>query len=230
MDAERFVLFGPAHLAALVVPLAVAVGLCRWVRRDPSRMSTAGPALAGLLLATLAFTVAVRTALGSLRLEDLVPLQMCDLLIFVAAFTLLRPKQLAYEVLYFWACSGTFLAMVTPAVPYGPPNWHFFTYFGLHGGVVVAAVLLTWGAGMRPQSGAPLRVFLLTNLYAAFVGGMNVVLDENFLFLCRKPAQATLLDAFGPWPIYLLVAEGVALLSFVLLSLPLRARRPQDQG
>jgi uncharacterized membrane protein YwaF len=92
--------------------------------------------------------------------------------------------------------------------------------------VVVTAVLLTWGAGMRPQSAAALRVFLLPNLYVAFVGGMNVLLEENFLFLCRKPAQATLRDAFGPWPLYLLVAEGVALVLFVLLSLPFRLGRP----
>jgi uncharacterized membrane protein YwaF len=54
---------------------------------------------------------------------------------------------------------------------------------------------------------------------------VNAVLGTNFLFLCRKPSNPTLLDALGPWPVYIGVAAGLALALFSLLGLPFRGER-----
>jgi hypothetical integral membrane protein (TIGR02206 family) len=149
---------------------------------------------------------------------DVMPLQLCDAAVLLACLALLTRHPLAYELTFFWGLAGSLLAMVTPELAAPFPHARFLAYFSLHGGVVVAAVLLTWGLGMRPARGAVLRGLAWTNLYALFVGGVNLVLGTNYLYLCRKPSTPTLLDLFGPWPWYLLVGEVLALVLFFLLE------------
>jgi len=52
---------------------------------------------------------------------------------------------------------------------------------------------------------------------------VNLILDENYLYLRAKPHGDTLLDAFGAWPIYLVVVEGIALVLFVAAGALARA-------
>ena len=69
------------------------------------------------------------------------------------------------------------------------------------------------------------RAFLVTLAWAALAALANLVLGTNFMYLRHKPASATLLDHFGPWPVYLLVAAGLAAALFWLLERPFVARR-----
>jgi len=219
-----FVLFGPAHLGALAVTVLTAVGLVWLVRHHPRAAPGVRLGLAGLLL-TLSVGALASERLAGTPWGDLAPFHLCDMAIFVGLFALVTRAPLACEVLYFWAGAGTFLAIVTPDVSVGFPHPRFLSYFALHGGVVVAAVLLAWGLDRPPRSGAVWRVLLLTNAYAALVGVVNLVFGTNFLYLCAKPAASTLLDWFGPWPVYILVAEAVALGLFTLLALPFPERK-----
>jgi hypothetical integral membrane protein (TIGR02206 family) len=221
------VLFGPDHAGALVLTTLVAAGLVLLVRRNPE-----GPAatpvrigLATLLLAATAATLLGWARQGRLQWMDLLPLHLCDLLIFVAVYALLTRQPLAAELLYFWAGAGTALAMLGPDVQSGFPDPAFLSFFALHGLVVAAAAVLVFGFGLRPRAGAPWRVLLLTNAYAVVVGLVDLALDANYLFLCEKPAAATLLDWLGPWPVYLAAADGLAALLFLALDLPFRGHR-----
>src|SRR6185295_10788000 len=112
-----------------------------------------------------------------------------------------------------------------PDVYSGFPDVDFLSFFALHGLVVAAAAVLVFGFGCRPRAGAPWRVFLITNAYAAVVGLVDLALDANFLFLRGKPAAPTLLDWLGPWPAYILAAEALAAVLFMALDLPFRAGR-----
>jgi hypothetical integral membrane protein (TIGR02206 family) len=223
---DRFVLFGADHLVALGAVASTAVVLVAVARRTSgaaARVLRYGLATA-LLIATAA-TLGHWWRRGLLSPLDLLPLHLCDFLILVAAFALITMQRAAAELLFFWAGSGTLLALLGPDLQSGFPSWAFVSFFLLHGLVVVAAAVVTFGFERRPRAGAPGRVFALTNAYALVVAVVNAAFGTNYLFLRAKPQARTLLDWFGPWPVYLLVAEGVALVLFLLLDAPFRAAR-----
>jgi hypothetical integral membrane protein (TIGR02206 family) len=222
---QPFTIFGPSHLIALAAVGVVSVVAVVLVRRaSESTARIVRWVWAGALLAATGIYLAAETEAGTAVLSDFVPLHLCDFAIFLSVFALLSKNRAASELLYFWACSGTVLAMVTPDITVDFPSWRFCFYFVLHGAVVGAAVMLVWGYGLRPRKGAPWRAVAWTFVYACCVAVANWILDTNFLFLRRKPSGETLLDHFGPWPVYLLVAAAVALVLFHLLYLPFRRR------
>ena len=62
-------------------------------------------------------------------------------------------------------------------------------------------------------------------MYAAVVYVVDVAFEKNFLYLRGKPGAPTLLDWMGPWPLYILAVEAMALVLFAALELPFRLRR-----
>ncbi len=227
MPAAPFRLFGPDHLAALAVVGAAAVAVPLAVRRRPegrgARLLRLGLAAALLLLTALTTYGASRER--RLGVWDFVPLHLCDAAIFLAAFALLTRRRGAAELLYFWALAGTSLAMITPDLWIGAPDWHFLSFFAIPGLVVVSAATLAFGLGAGPRPGGAWRAFLLTNAYAAGVAVVDAAFGQNYLFLRAKPEARTLLDAFGPWPFYIVPCEILAAGAFRLLELPFRGRR-----
>jgi hypothetical integral membrane protein (TIGR02206 family) len=99
-------------------------------------------------------------------------------------------------------------------------------YFADHGLIVAAVLYLVWSRQARPRPGSVGRAMLMLNLYAAFVGGFDFIFKANYMFLRAKPETETLLTILGPWPWYILSAEGMAVVLFSLLYLPFRPARP----
>src|SRR5579864_7980770 len=48
------------------------------------------------------------------RLVQSLPLQLCDVAIFVAAVALWTRNRMSVEITYFWALAGTIQALLTP--------------------------------------------------------------------------------------------------------------------
>jgi hypothetical integral membrane protein (TIGR02206 family) len=220
---------GQAHLVALAATGVVAAGLVRLVRAWPRAGLAVRWVLFLVLALVLAFELAVWAREEWLTWRVLLPLQLCDAAMVLAFVSLAWPRRVVVEVLYFWACSGSALAMLTPELPWGFPSWEFVFFFALHGLVVVAALVLVFGTGLRPRPGAPWRAFGATLALAGVAGLADVLLGMNFMFLRSKPSASTPLDWMGPWPVYIGVGAALALGLFHLLALPFRGewRRPQ---
>ena len=223
-EPPAFVAFGAAHVGALACVALVAGWLVFLVRTRPSLAPLVRIALAVGIVGLLAFELAVAAREGWLEWKTLLPLELCDAALVLAVLALLRPRQTLAEIVYFWAGSGTVLAMATPELPWGFPRWEFVVFFGLHGLVLAAALVLVFGLGLRPRPAAAWRTLGITAGWAAFVGLVNLLLGTNFMYLRHKPTVATPLDWMGPWPVYIGVCGVVALFLFHALALPFRRR------
>jgi hypothetical integral membrane protein (TIGR02206 family) len=218
---EAFELFGVSHLVALAVIAALGVGGSLWMRRDRDRRQRLPTVVAVVLLGAGVIYPLIDLAMGR-SWREVAPLHICDVVVFIGAVALQRRRQLAYELLYFWGGVGTTAALLTPDLHEAFPSYRFIFYFLQHGAIVVAALVLTVGAGMRPRRWGVLYAFGWLNAYAALVFGFDDLFDANFLYLRGAPGSTTPLDWFGPWPWYILGGELVAISAFVLLALPFR--------
>jgi hypothetical integral membrane protein (TIGR02206 family) len=153
------------------------------------------------------------------------PLQLCDVAIFVAAAALWTRRQWLVEVTYFWGLAGTVQALLTPDLPEHFPSYPYFQYYIAHGGVVCAALLLVVGMRRHPRPWAAVKVMALTIAYAALVGALDAVTGANYMYLRTKPSAPTLLDLLGPWPLYILAGTALAVIMFAILDAPFRLRR-----
>jgi hypothetical integral membrane protein (TIGR02206 family) len=222
--ATPFRLFGPDHLAALAAVGCVGALLCAVARRGPAAARAVRLGLAALLASLIGLTLVLVARERPLTAWDFLPLELCDAAIFLAVFALLTLRPAACELLWFWAGGATTLAMITPDLAFGAPDWGFYSFFALHGSVVAAALVPPLGLKIRPRPGAPWRALLATNAYAGVVAAVDAVFGRNFLYLRAKPAAWTVLDWLGPWPVYLLSCEILAAALFALLYLPFRDR------
>ena len=217
-------LLAPEHVGALVVIAACIAGVVVAARRRP------GPWLRvfAIVLAVdeISWWVYLATGGGEpgQRAQPL-PLQLCDVAIFVAAAALWTRSRLLVEVTYFWALAGTLQAILTPDLPQHFPSYPYFQYYVAHGGVVVAALVLVVGLRLHPRSWAVVRVAALTVLFAALVGLVDIATGADYLYLRAKPPSPTPLDLLGPWPVYLVGAALVGFALFAVLDAPFRITR-----
>ena len=144
------------------------------------------------------------------------PLQLCDLALFLMAWALIGRNRYVGELAFFWGLAGSSQAVLTPDLIEGFPSYGWVKFFLGHCGIVLSAVYLAV-RGFVPLSAASVwRVWFISNVYVAIAGLVNWRLGTNFGYLSRKPEHPSLLDFLGPWPIYIVWVEVIALALFFL--------------
>lgn len=229
-----FTLFGPAHLTAIALTCLAAWHLIRFYRRTESAPAARVP-WNKVLAISLFITVMLDPLLNGWRnlhnpaevwriiKTESFPVHLCDIVAILLGCALLRNSQRCAELGYLWGLSGTLQGLITPAIKYGFPAPEFFAFFLQHGGVPAVAIGLAFGtSALKPQSGALWRALVWINVYLAGIFLFNRLLGTNYGYVNHKPAPPTLIDFLGPWPLYLLSLEAVAVFFFFLLLLPVR--------
>ena len=207
------------HLAALAATAAACALLVAGARRGgpafshPARLVLGAVILAGFVTEQLAYA---ERGLWSARVN--LPFQLSDAVTLVSVVALWRPRPALVELVYYWAFAATLQALLTPDLRQAYPDVLYFTYFATHGGALAAACLLVLGERRRPRAGSALRAYAVTAGFAVLAAIATLATGGNYLFLRRKPAGGSLLDAMGPWPVYIAAAAALGLALFLLLE------------
>jgi hypothetical integral membrane protein (TIGR02206 family) len=221
---SNFQLFGSTHLLILVSIPLLAAALGRWCRHSRRSARLIRYSLASFLTVNELIWYAYRLHYEGFRFPEGLPLNLCDLTLWLTVVAIFTLKPLAFELAYFAGLGGSGMALLTPDLWAPFPSYPTIYFFLAHGLVVAGILMLVWGKMAAPRLGCVWRVFGALNVYAAAVGIFNATFGTNYAYLCRKPAGASLLDYLGPWPFYLAGGEGVALIIFWLLWLPFRSK------
>lgn len=217
-----FELFGAAHIAMLIVLALVGITLIYAGKRVDERTDRAiryGMAIV-ILLNELAWHL-WHWYIGAWTVQELLPLHLCSVLVFVSAYMLFTKNYAVYEFVYFMGLAGATQALITPdAGPYGFPHFRFFQLFVSHGIIAIAALYMTLVHQFRPTWQSIKRVIIGMNIYMVFVGIINWLLGSNYMFIARKPYTPSLIDVLGPWPWYIISLEVIAVILCTLIYLP----------
>jgi len=217
-------LFGSLHLALLAITTLAGVLLALLCRKIPAAARPVRLALGYGVAANEFVWWAFRYSQEGIHLRNL-PLQLCDVTLWTTVLACLTLVPALVEFAYFAGLAGAAMALITPDLWSPWPSYPAIYFFVAHGGIVVGIAVLVFGRIAPLRAGAVWRAFGMLLAYAAAIGVFNAVWGTNFMYLCRKPANASLLDVLGPWPIYLVCGAVVGLALFWALWLPVRPRR-----
>jgi hypothetical integral membrane protein (TIGR02206 family) len=164
-------------------------------------------------------------AIGTWTLQSMLPLQLCNVLVWLTGFTLISRNQTLYEFSYFLGIGAASQSLFTPdAGMYGFPHFRYIQPIISHGLLVCIGVYMTVVEGLRPTWKSILRVFVATNFYMVFLYFLNSALGSNYMMVNYKPDVPSLLSLMPDWPWYILWCEVLAIFIFLLLYLPFALR------
>jgi len=211
-------LFGPLHLALIAAIAVCCIALSALCRRKlvPARAVCLAIGW-GLVINEVIWWV-FRYSREGVHLWNL-PLQLCDATLWMSALACLTRRPRVVEFAYFGGLAGAGMAILTPDLWSPWPSYPAVYFFVSHGGIVLAVSVLVFGRIAPLAPGAVWRAFGMLLGFAALVGAINAIAGTNYMYLCRKPKGASVLDSLGPWPVYLIGGAAVALALFWLLSL-----------
>jgi hypothetical integral membrane protein (TIGR02206 family) len=195
-------------------------------RQTPAQARTLGRVL-GAVTALIYAAVVVYSLIPPSRWS--LPLQLTDLATTAGAYALWSQRHWAVALTYYWGLVLSVQALISPVLR-GPdfPGYQFLAFWAIHLLVVWAALYLTWGRGFRPSWRDYRFVVCVTLVWASITLTVNTIAGTNYGFLNRKPTTPSLLDLFGPWPVYVVVAAALVAIVWALMTWPWERTGPPD--
>ena len=221
---NQFQLFSLPHFVFIaLVPLLAAL-LTWWSRKSDSAAKRIRIGLGVMILLDELAWYGYYLNQGWFTFPYSLPLQLCDITLWLTVYTLFTGNSKVYQLIYYWGLAGTTMAVLTPDVPTPPLSWLTLQFFASHGGPLVGILFLTWRKILVPVKGSYWKAWLWLHGYALLIGVFNYFLRANYFYLCAKPSEVSLLGLMGPWPVYILVGDVIAFVMFWLLWLPFRKK------
>ena len=221
-DHGRMTNYSTQHFLAvlffIVLGLVIIHGANKYL--NARQQKKLGDLLAWSLTVTIIAWSLLKAAIGDFDVKTELPFALCNLIALIMPLMMVKKNQRLFEVFYFLAIGGTLQAIITPELSTAFPHFSFFKYWYVHSMVIIVTLYATIVYKMRPRFKSIIKVFLALNIYIVFMMIYNQLTGANHLYLMEKPVTSTILDYFGPWPWYILVAELIAMPLFLLIYLP----------
>ena len=216
-----FVLFGTVHIVTMVLVALFILGLTFFRgASEPVRKRVRWTLAIVLWLNEIAWH-AWNIAVGTWTVQTMLPLQLCNVLVWLEGYMLLTKNYSIYEFAYLLGITGPFQELLTPdAGPFGFPHFRYIQPVISHGLLMAVGVYMTTVEGLRPTWKSIARVFVITNIYMLVIFFVNSAIGSNYLMVNYKPDVESLLTLLPAWPWYIPWMEIIALALIFLLYLP----------
>ncbi|KEZ50455.1 TIGR02206 family membrane protein [Metabacillus indicus] len=217
-EGEKFILFSAEHIWTIVIIAVIIVGMMllkkSWMPyQHPIRLALA----AVLFLALITHQMWLLTE-HAWSAASALPLHLSDLSVILAFIMLLNGSEKLFQFLYFAGIASSVQALLTPDLStYHFPHFQYIVFFISHGTVILAVVVMLMAFSYRVTFRTVWKSVLIVNLYAVIIFAVNKWLGSNYMFLMKKPEGMSLLNVLGKWPWYLIWAELIMIVSFLLL-------------
>ena len=217
-----FATWGTEHIVILILFTLFSILSIWWTKRycsyNQQRLILNAVAVGVCLLTLLGIGIKVYT--GVFEISKDLPLYLCNLMTLLLPVFTFSLNYKIYEVFYFWIIGGTLHAIITPDLQSVFPDFFCLKYWLTHLGLIYAIVFATVIFRLRPQMKSIWKSIAWLEVYFVLMIIVNFLVGANYCYLNRKPESATLLDHFGPWPLYIIVVQLIIIPYFFLLYVP----------
>ena len=217
MRPYTFQVFSIEHIISIIVIILVFIAFFRFNKvlgiNDKSRSFLFVLAFIMISLDLSEDLVRVYTGFYSIR-KDL-PLQLCSIGVYLAAFTLVSRKKIFFDLIFYWGFVGATNAILTPDGNLFELRIFFFYSQAYHAALIFAVLWLMIKYDMRMRYGSILKVVISTNIIVGLLSILNYALDSNYMFLRQIPDSVSPF-LMGEWPVYIIMVQVFSIILVVL--------------
>lgn len=147
------------------------------------------------------------------------PLHVCDIAGWIAAFALIFEKRWLKTTVYYFGLVLSSQAFIQPVLVDGPAYATFWCFWGLHLLIVGVGVYAVAALNYRPTWRDFWWAILAMMLYTAVMMPANAYWGLNYGYIGpSKPDRPTLIDVLGPWPLRVLWMALMAAFVFAIAT------------
>jgi hypothetical integral membrane protein (TIGR02206 family) len=221
-----FKMFGTGHIVWLILTICAAVLLSLKYRS----LQENGRKKLGLVVCWIIFIseigkdVYLLLIIGVFNLEEVLPLHLCGMAIYISLINAYRPGKITQEMLYSLCMPGALAALIFP-------SWTFYPMISIvsmqnfiqHALLLIYPVMLLSGGDIKPNHRNLPKCFLFLVIVSAPIYVFNKIFDTDFLFI-NYPAKGSPLVLFEKWfgnPGYILGILMLIIIIWMILYLPI---------
>lgn len=222
-ENQNFTNWGVQHWGAILFFVALGFTLIKIGQSlDDKKQVRLGVGFAIVLLLCNIAYISIIALKGEFDYRTDLPLNFCVILPYLMPYVMYSKNKTLYGIMYFGVLGGTFQGIVTPHLDgIGFPSYVYLKFWLEHAGLIILILYATIVYKMRPNwTDYRNAIVFLFSYFFIFLMAINYLIGSNYGYTMNKPPDGSLLDFFGPWPLYLLVSIGVALPFFFILYLP----------
>jgi len=208
------------HLFIILFFIVFGVLLIQWAKKQSESIQIrTGNIFAMAISSIVLLSVGLKIYTNEFDIKEDLPLHLCSLFAIIIPILSFTRKYLYYEIFFFLVLTGTFQSTITPS-DYNFLNLPFLRYWLVHAGLVIFMFYATFIYNMRPTLKSVFKSFAGMQIYLVCMFVTNYLLGSNYFYTNRKPEVATMLDAMGEWPYYVIGVELIVIPYFLLIYLP----------